>query len=254
MARSLRYYGPLYARLFRWFRNAPQIAASHYRRTPCAAARLWSGHTLTHPRGRGGFADTIVEVFALETYGQDYRPRTTHTVLDLGANVGIVSAWLALQAPGIRVFAYEPFAENLAYLRANVAPWPSITISPEAIGQPGRGSMRTVGSRSVDCQLGSETHGDATVDVISLGEAIRRAGTVDLLKMDIEGSEAEAFADPVPELSAVRCAAIEWHEHIRSGVLQLLKQRLSPTHHIVRIVEDDPRYGMLYAVRAESGI
>jgi FkbM family methyltransferase len=253
MAPSLRYYAPFYARLFGWFRNAPQIAAAHYRRTPCAAARLWSGHTLTHPHGRGGFADTLVEVFALETYAQGYRPRTTHTVLDLGAHVGIVSAWLALQAPGIRVFAYEPFAENLTYLRANVAPWPSITISAEAIGQSGRRSMTAVGSRSVDHQLGTTTQGGATVDVISLGEAIRRAGTVDLLKMDIEGSEAEAFADPVPELSAVRCAAIEWHEHIRSGVLQLLKDRLSPTHHITRIVDDDPRYGMLYAVRADRG-
>jgi len=250
MARSLRYYGPSYARLFGWFRNAPRIATAHYRRQPCGTARLWSGHTLTHPLERAGFADMIVEVFAFETYGQSYHPSTTHTVLDLGANVGVVSAWLALQAPGIRVFAYEPFAENLTYLRENVAPWPSITVSPEAIGRPGRRSM-TAASRSVDHQLGRETDGDAAVDVISLGEAIRRAGRVDLLKMDIEGSEAEAFADPVPEMSAVRCAAIEWHEHIRSGVLQLLKDRLTPTHHIVRVVNDNSRYGMLYAVRAE---
>ena len=50
-------------------------------------------------------------------------------------------------------------------------------------------------------------------------------------------------------MNRFRRIAIEWHEHIRPGVLGLLKERLSASHNIVQISADDERYGLLQAVR-----
>lgn len=251
--RSLGFYGASYLRLLTRFRNGLAIALAHHRRAGYDQAVLWNGRALRNAPGRTGLPETLVEVFGMHAYtrGGFYDPKATDTVLDLGANVGVFSIWLARTAPGIRVLAFEPFEENFAVLKANASPWREIEVYQLAVGGScGTACMKVVGERSIDHQLDQSREGGVTV--LTLAEIADLAGTnspIDFLKIDIEGSEAEVFEhDQAPNLmQRFRKVAIEWHEHLRPGVLDLLKARLSPTHEIVAIQADDPRYGLLQA-------
>ena len=72
-----------------------------------------------------------------------------------------------------------------------------------------------------------------------------------LFKCDIEGSEYDLFQSARPEdILRVQRFAIEFHNNIRPGTLDLLRDRLSATHKLViQSAGPDPRsgYGMLYA-------
>jgi FkbM family methyltransferase len=252
--RSLGFYGASYLRLLTTFRNGLAIALAHHQRAGYDQAVLWNGRALRNAPGRTGLPETIVEVYGMRAYTRNgfYDPKATHTVLDIGANVGIFSIWLAHQAPGIRVLAFEPFEENFAALKMNASHWRGIEVYPYAVGgSHGSASMRAVGERSIDHQLDRARKGDVTV--LTLSEVADLAGadtTIDLLKMDIEGSEADVFEHgQSPDLMRrFRKIAIEWHEHLRAGVLDLLKTRLRPTHEIVAAQADDARYGLLQAI------
>ena len=61
-----------------------------------------------------------------------------------------------------------------------------------------------------------------------------KAERIALLKVDIEGSEADLFADADPSLLArIDRVAMEYHNNLRPGTLDLLKHRLGSTHDLV---------------------
>jgi hypothetical protein len=75
--------------------------------------------------------------------------------------------------------------------------------------------------------------------------------SVALFKCDIEGSEYDLFhAAKSGDIQRVQRYAIEFHNNIRPGTLDLLRDRLSATHDLViQSAGPDPQsgYGMLYA-------
>ena len=78
--------------------------------------------------------------------------------------------------------------------------------------------------------------------------SLAASDSIVLFKCDIEGSEYELFqhAD-VADLRRVRRYAIEFHDHVNPGTSDLLRDRLSSTHTIVRQPASGGAYGMLYA-------
>ena len=109
--RSLRYYLPSYASLMREFRNGPSLAWAHYHHGAAEHAVFWDGQDIHNAGTRGGFVDTLVEIFGLCEYTTNgfYTPRDGDVILDIGANIGLFSIWLARQAPRATVLAFEPF-------------------------------------------------------------------------------------------------------------------------------------------------
>jgi FkbM family methyltransferase len=133
------------------------------------------------------------------------------SVLDLGANVGTITARLA--ATGAAVHAYEPDPDTFARLTANVGHLPNVRLYPEAVAvRTGRLQLyRARADVLVDARLRSESasilfvarHGDSSnsvdVNVVSFAEALARAGgEVNLVKMDIEGAEMAILSDLMP--------------------------------------------------------
>lgn len=92
------------------------------RHTPGGTLRLRSGLVI-----RGDYRDDLVwifkEIFVERCYtpGWFYQPRPSHTVIDVGANIGLFSLYLTSVAPGIRVFAFEPHPETFDRLKRNLA-------------------------------------------------------------------------------------------------------------------------------------
>ena len=100
----------------------------------------------------------------------------------------------------------------------------------------GKGEMQAVGSRSLDHILRVEPNSANGIPVIPLAGLfdLARSQEIDFLKVDIEGSEHDVFAAASPDVfGRFKRIAMEYHDQIVPGTLELLRRVLSPTHEIV---------------------
>jgi FkbM family methyltransferase len=246
------------------FRNAAELERSFSAKTACDQALCRDGSVIRHPAGRTGLAPMILEVWRDQVYtGSFYQPKPGDTILDAGANIGLLSLWLARQCPACHILAFEPFAENYQLLCQNLASAaaePAVRAFPLALtGQSGTGTMIDGGNRSQDHRLQALTGANAPasanapvgVKTCTLQEVIELAGVseIALFKCDIEGSEQDLFRHVQPNvLRRIRRLAVEYHDNLCPGTLDILQERLRATHDVT--VHPAPAgYGMLYAVR-----
>jgi FkbM family methyltransferase len=179
----------------------------------------------------GTWDSSIFEtVFAHEEYGKlDF---TGKTVVDIGAHIGAFSMLAAVRGAR-RVLAFEASAENHALLVVNCEPFPMVECHHGAVWRsdvgPGVLHWRraanpenTGGGTVVDCAAicGSPAVADSQeVNRIPFDEIVRRAGTVDLLKIDAEGSE---YPILLTSKTLDRIGEIVGEYHVVSGVADSL--------------------------------
>ena len=254
----------VYWYLLRTFRNGPELIRTVRNGGLLAngptidEAIFWDGTRLCHPPGRGGFIGTLLEVLLDNVYrlGSFYTPEPGDVVLDLGAHVGIYAFRLLRNYP-CRVMALEPSAENIACLRKNLEDFGGqrVQIYNLAVGgAAGRVRVETPKStnRSHDARVVPGGDGDTdAVDAITLAAVLELAqcDRVALLKMDIEGGEYDAFSTLDDALlPRIKRIAMEYHDNLREGTLDMLKKKLRRTHDLTITGEGDGRgYGMLFA-------
>jgi FkbM family methyltransferase len=137
-------------------------------------------------------------------------------ILDCGANIGLASLFFRRQYPDARVTAFEADPALFAILNAN-------------LHANGAGSVETrhvalwtsTGTLTFQCE-GSDSGRISTLPGASEGRAttvpslrlrdVLDEGPVDLLKLDIEGAEAEVLADCEPVLHRVKALVMDLHE------------------------------------------
>ena len=256
--RSLNYYWPSYMKVAKLFRNWPLVCWQHYWRRDIDEAVFWNGRSVRMPAGRQGLAATVVEIWGTEVYtsGGFYEPEGGHLVLDIGANVGLFSLWVAQRSPQTRVIAVEPSVDNVALMAQNLSEWSHqvSTLQAAVGGRAGRGTVIDGGGRSVDDRFEFDTSGlgeSGSVEVMTLEGLLdsRGADTVDLLKMDIEGCEFEVFSDVTDAtLRRIRRISLEYHDNLRPGTLALVQRRLATTHTISSVEGSANGYGIIRAV------
>jgi FkbM family methyltransferase len=218
---------------------------------------FWDGTRISHPPGRGGLAEAVVELCLERTYTASfYRPAGGDVIVDAGANIGLFAIQMARQNRRCRVFALEPFSENFQYLQANIARRyaETITCCEVALGEAsGTGHMQP-GTRSLDHVLRLDSSGANDIPVIPLSGLfdLARAQEIDFLKVDIEGSEHKVFAAASPDvLGRCKRIAIEYHDHIVPGTLDLLRRVLAPTHEVNVRPSTMQGCGILLALRRD---
>src|SRR5271156_1007228 len=139
------------------FRNGRTLVARMRAGEPCDEVVLWDGTHISHPPGRDGLLEAVVEVWLEHTYTADfYRPADGDVIVDAGANVGIFAIQMARQNRRCRAIALEPFSENFKYLEVNVAGAcpANVTCCEVALGAAfSKGRMQATGSRSLDHTL-----------------------------------------------------------------------------------------------------
>lgn len=124
------------------------------------------------------------------------------TALDLGANVGMWSAWVASLRPDARIRAVEPVARNVKSLRvnlANVCPVGSWDLVDAAAAT----TNGTVTFGGGDFTNGRVLDDDADGITVRAIDALPLIADADLVKIDIEGGEwpillDSRFADAAP--------------------------------------------------------
>jgi FkbM family methyltransferase len=158
-------------------------------------------------------SDTMVfgNVFMEEEYSFGL-PSSANVIVDAGANIGMTPIYYAKMFPKARIFAIEAERSNFELMLKNIEPYPNITPIHAAlwgsegnisIADPLPGAFGSWGF-TVSSQPGD-------VRAITISSLMRDFGIdhIDLLKIDIEGSEKEVFE------------ACDWQDRFDSIVIEL---------------------------------
>jgi FkbM family methyltransferase len=191
---------------------------------------------------RGATTDVACfeKVFISKEYSLpfEYSPQV---IVDAGANVGMATLYFASRYPTARILAIEPEPKNFEMLQRNCAGlsnvvlvqaalWPAqrrLTISDDGFGE---------WAYSVTEQ--STTESTNELSAITIEEILRKLSVnrIDLLKLDIEGSERELFsADAGMWLDRVECIVIELHDRYRPGCAKAFYSALATRNFIQEI-------------------
>ncbi|MGW7047807.1 FkbM family methyltransferase [Streptomyces avermitilis] len=217
------------------------------------------------------------------------RLRSGDTLLDIGANVGLMSVHCARTCPGIRVVAAEPAPDLHACLRRNLADhaapgWQAecaavsdrpgllrFTYYPDAPGNSGLYAdpraddeitlafLRNSGVDAEDAEElveGLHEGVEFTVPAVTASDLVRRHGIerVDLLKVDVERAELDVLLGlEEAHWSLVRAVVAEVHDE--DGRLAAVV-RLLHTHGFTVDVRQEPllKGTALYDVEAERAV
>jgi FkbM family methyltransferase len=175
---------------------------------------------LKHPVGlRARTSDPFI--FRQIIVEDEYRPLqglSVGTVLDLGANIGLSSAWFLSNYPTSTIFAVEADADNCAMCRQNLAAYGERARVFHGAAWSSRGPLNFhrggYNSTNQVHEIGSGSTGDLQVQGWDVASLIEMSGfpEIDLLKMDVEGAEEAIFsADVSSWLPRVRNMCIEVH-------------------------------------------
>jgi FkbM family methyltransferase len=169
--------------------------------------------------------------------------------VDLGSNIGA----FAIQAVSIgakKVYAVEPEPHNLKALKNNI----SLNNLDDVISVLEVGVSDFNGSATITDEGGGATIKDgkpgAEIKIITLDKLFKdnKIDTVDVLKIDVEGSEVEIILAASKE-TIDKCNYITIEFDTRSGArLGDMVMKLSETHH-VRTMGSWERGGMIFANR-----
>jgi FkbM family methyltransferase len=144
--------------------------------------------------------------------------RPPHRILDLGANIGMAAAALAAQFPQARFVLVEPDPRNLERLAKTVR-WNALTadiVRAAVASSAGRLRLRTGHNPTCSALETSAMHAlpDAVeVAVCTVEQLLARAGwdAVDLVKIDIEGTEEELLTRNNAWLARTHALVLEIH-------------------------------------------
>ena len=160
---------------------------------------------------------TVVrEVIERDGYRVGSYDMAGRTVVDCGAHVGVFAAWCAARGAA-RVLAIEPQPQNRAILNRNVTQFPAVQVVPYAIGAA-EGETRIVwvsgGAHTVAFNQPNSMNPVWPVRQTTLPRLLTdySVARVDLLKLDMEGAEAETLLACGPDvLGCIDRIAMETH-------------------------------------------
>lgn len=157
---------------------------------------------------------------------------TPEIIIDCGANIGLTSIFFKNKYPGATIIAIEPEKNNFAILNKNLASYNNIILYNNGIWD------KQTNLKIEDAGYGNwgfivhETseENQNTIKAISLNDIVKdnKLERIDILKIDIEGSEKEVFgAEYDYWLSKTKVLIIELHDRLRKGASKAFFKALS---------------------------
>jgi FkbM family methyltransferase len=174
---------------------------------------------------------TLEEVLLKEEYHIDltFEPLT---IIDGGANIGLTSIYFANKYPGAEIVSVEPEAGNFEMLRKNTRHYPNVSLLNTGIWD------HNAHLKIVDTGRGNNSFTveelafpiKDSIRAISVGDIMseKKWKTIDILKLDIEGSEKNVFEKNYERwLPLVKVLIIELHDRLISGCSETVFKSLA---------------------------
>jgi|APTNR8051073442_1049403.scaffolds.fasta_scaffold00742_7 FkbM family methyltransferase len=146
-------------------------------------------------------------------------------IVDAGANIGLTSVFFARMFPEAKIIAIEPDRDNYQILLKNTGHLPRVTGLMTGLWH--RKASLVVkdggyGAYGLTVEEVPSEHPGA-LEAIAVQDIVQMSGhpVIDILKIDIEGSEKEVFSSNYESwLPKTKCLIIELHDRKRKGCSQ----------------------------------
>jgi FkbM family methyltransferase len=184
-----------------------------------------------HLRNNSSDIQTFDQIFLHEEYRIDIN-FVPEVIVDCGANIGLASAYFKNKFPDAKIISIEPEKSNYKILNDNIKNYNNIHCINSGIWyKPANLMITNVGSDNWGFIV--EETGDInknTIPAISIDEIIKQYNLqqIDILKIDIEGSEKELFESNFENwLPKTKIIIVELHDRIRKGASRSFFKALS---------------------------
>lgn len=185
---------------------------------------------------RKNFSDkyTFKQVFLDDQYNINL-PFAPQTILDGGANIGLASAYFAHRYPGAAIVAIEPSSSNFEMVVKNTKAFKQVKAYNKGIWNKNVHLAIINKADHENAFMVEETSPDnpEAIPAVSIESIMRGEGweTIDILKLDIEGSEKEVFeSDYRYWLPRSKAVIIEIHDHMRKGAGNAVFKAITQYH------------------------
>ncbi len=132
-------------------------------------------------------------------------------ILDLGGNVGLFAAYCCDRWRGATVVSVEPDPDNLDLLRRTAGNGDAIDVLA-ACATCRDGSVQFVAGHFAESYVAADEGAGVETIEVPCADVFRLAESMDLIKIDIEGSEWEVLADPRMAALTASALVMEWHD------------------------------------------
>lgn len=181
---------------------------------------------------RQNTSDILVfqEVFLFESYNLS-RPNTG-VIIDGGGNIGLTSIFFATKFPEAKIYSVEPSNSNFSVLLENTKGYPSIIPIHSALWNNDT-SLKIIDMNENQWAFAvteCSTSDPDAFKAVSLTSLMKKYSIeyIDILKLDIEGSEREVFAENYDYwITRTRCILIELHDWMKPDCSKTVYKTLS---------------------------
>jgi FkbM family methyltransferase len=169
--------------------------------------------TIRGGNGSDGFA--FYQILAMKDF-DIFDFRSPRFIIDCGANIGMSSLYFLNRYPTVKIVAIEPDPDTFEICKINLAPYADrvVLIQGAVWSACGRVCLEKGELEWNSHVRNADGQNEASVDAYDVPALIEKGGggPVDLLKVDIEGGEAEVFRSGTRDwLSQIHNMAIEFH-------------------------------------------
>lgn len=164
---------------------------------------------------------TFDKIFLEDEY--DFTPEySPKVIIDAGANIGAASIYFAAKYPEAEIISLEPEKSNFDLLVTNCEPYKNIHCVNKALWHTKeRLYIANPGANKESFEMRSQPlgHEIKPIEGVSINELMTdfKINQIDILKIDIEGSEKEVFSHNTGWLNKVGLIFIEFHDRKKPG-------------------------------------
>lgn len=193
---------------------------------------------------RPGTADltTFREIFLREEYKLELPASLTpKIIIDAGANIGFTSVFFSRHYPDATIYALEPELGNFELLQKNAEGNPRVTAIQAALwNENGTIEIADHGYGLRGFMVQKQSGKNLTTQALTLQSIIQQYNipSIDILKIDIEGSEKEVFSGDTSWLQITICLVIELHDRMKPGCSEAVYGALS-RHHFSKTIKGE---------------
>lgn len=147
--------------------------------------------------------------------------RSTPVILDFGGNIGLSSLYFSIEYPEAKIYCLEIEELNFILARRNLAHRPNVTLIHAGIASaPGQGYLVDPQLGNDGYRLSSDSYGSlAAVNLLDVASLVKdhQLPQIFMVKIDIEGSEAELFSANTSWVDNTSLIIIEPHDWLMPG-------------------------------------